>query len=279
MLSYEEPVIRPPAEAESLILQATIGCSHNRCAFCVTYRQKRFHPRSREDLFAQIDWAGDHMPKVRRVFLGDGDPLVLSTDRLHEILDRLHDRLPQLRRVTAYASARNFEKKSVAELERLAKAGLTQVYVGLESGCDEILERIDKGVTHQQMVDLCEKPTAAGIKLSTMIVLGLGGPRLSERHAVDSARLVDRIGPRFASTLTLMLPPGARSYKEAFGDPQWRPLDPLETLKELRRFVSSVEGNGIIFRSNHVSNILALEGVFQKSKQRMIAEIDQIIGN
>jgi len=278
-IRYEEPVIRPPAEAASLILQATLGCSHNRCAFCFTYRDKAFRARPREELFAEIDWVGRAEPDLRRVFLGDGDALALSTDRLLEILERLHDRLPRLRRVALYASPRNFERKSVADLERLRDAGLTQVYVGFESGADEVLARIDKGVTHAEMVTLCRKPQEAGLKLSAMIVLGLGGPRLSHLHAEESALLIDEIRPRFTSALTLMLDPRGSDYAHRFGDPDWRLLGPGEMLEECRVLIAGIEETGIIFRADHASNYLSLKGTFQKSKQRLLDEIDAALAD
>lgn len=277
MICYEQPVIRPPAEAGSLILQATIGCSHNRCAFCFTYSNKRFRARPHEELLAEIGWAAERTGDVRRVFLGDGDALALSTDRLLRLLEALHERLPRLRRVSAYAAPQNFRRKSVADLERLRDAGLTQVYVGFESGDDEVLARIDKGVTHDEMVELSLRPQRAGIKMSAMVVLGLGGPRLSRRHAEESARLLDEIRPRFASALTLMLEPGSDRYAREFGDPEWRLLEPLEMIAELRHLIAAVEADGIIFRSNHASNYLALKGVFQKSKSRMLEEVDAVL--
>jgi radical SAM superfamily enzyme YgiQ (UPF0313 family) len=228
---------------------------------------------------AEIDWAAAHLGRTRRVFLGDGDAISLSTDRLLRLLEALYDRLPGLRRVSAYAAPQSFRRKPVGDLERLRDAGLTQVYVGFESGDDEVLARVNKGVGHDEMVELCLRPQRAGLKLSAMIVLGLGGPRLSRRHAEESGRLIDEIRPRFASALTLMLEPGSDRYAREFGDPGWRLLDPLEMIAELRHLVAAVTADGIIFRSNHASNYLALAGVFQKSKQRMLDEIDAVLGD
>jgi len=279
MIRYDEPVIRPPAEASSLILQATLGCSHNRCAFCVTYRDKRFRPRPLEDLSAEIAWAGQHLSGTQRVFLADGDPLALSTDRLLAILEELRRAFPRLRRVTAYASPQNFRRKSGADLRRLREAGLTQVYMGFESGDDEVLARVGKGATKDEIAAACDLVHEAGIKISATIVLGLGGPRLSERHALASAKLIDRVKPRFASALTLMLAPCRPSYAEVFGDPAWRLLEPSEMLAELRTLVGAIEADGVIFRANHASNYLPLEGTFRKSKARMLAELDEAMGD
>ncbi len=279
MIRYSEPVIRPPSEADSLILQATIGCSHNRCAFCVTYQNKRFRARPRDELAAEIDWAGLEMPEIRKVFLGDGDALALSTGRLLKILARLYDRLPALRRVSAYASPHNFRNKSADDLQRLRQAGLQLIYVGLESGDDEVLERIDKGVTADEMAALLAKPTAAGIKLFVTTVLGLGGPRLTTRHADNTASLLDRIHPRFASALTLTLLPRDPSFEEIFGDSSWRLLTADEFLVECRRLIAGIESRGLIFYANHASNYVQLQGTLPKDKTRLLSAIDAALAD
>jgi radical SAM superfamily enzyme YgiQ (UPF0313 family) len=279
MIQYDEPVFRPPSEAHSLILQATLGCSHNRCAFCVTYQTKHYRRRPTEELFSEIDWAGRHYREVPRVFLADGDALSLSTDRLLAILERLYTRLPGLKRVSCYASPGNFRNKTVGDLERLREAGLGLLYVGFESGDDEVLQRIDKGFNQDEMADLCGKATEAGLDISATVILGLGGPRLSRRHAEQTARLIDRVRPRFASALTLMLVPRTPSFEQVFDDPEWRLLTPREMLLELRHLVDSVQEDGIVFRSNHASNYLALAGTFQQDKTAMLSDIDAALDN
>ena len=279
MITYDEPLIRPPSEARSLILQATLGCSHNRCAFCVTYRNKRFRPRPAAELDREIAWAGRHLPGTRRVFLANGDALALGTERLLAILAALHRELPALGRVSIYATPLNLRRKSVAELAQLRRAGLTLLYTGLESWDREVLARIDKGVDPEEMAALYAKATAAGMKLSATVVLGLGGPRLSRRHALATAALVDRVKPRYLSALTLMLPPREPSYAQAFGDPAWRLLGPREMVRELRLLVASITAGGIIFRANHASNHLALAGTLPKDKDRMVARIDSTLAD
>lgn len=277
MIRYVEPIIRPPSEADALILQATLGCSHNRCAFCVTYQSKPFRVRPRAELFAEIDWAGREMPEINKVFLGDGDALALSTERLLEILDRLRSRLPSLRRVTAYASPGNFRTKSIADLKRLRDAGLSLLYIGVESGDDEILKRIDKGVTSDEMVNLCAKPREAGIKIFATTVLGLGGPQLSKRHAENTARLLDRLRPRFASALTLTLLPRKPSFEEVWSDSSWRLLTPEEFLVECRQLIAGIESNGMLFYTDHASNYVPLRGTLQKDKARMLDALDEAL--
>lgn len=271
------PIIRPPAEANSLILQATYGCAHNRCAFCVSYRERPFAPRPFHDVAREIDAYAARYKDIRRVFLGDGDPLVLSTDRLLPILQHIKAKMPTARRISAYASPKNFRDKSVEELRRLADAGLTQVYMGFESGDDEVLRRIDKDTTFDEIVTACGKIHEAGIKISSILILGLGGPELSLQHAENSAKLLNETRPRFASALTLIQAPRNPSFEAVFNLPSFRELTPIEILTECRTLIDGVTADGIIFRSNHVSNYLALEGTLQKSKPRLLQEIDDAL--
>ena len=274
MIQYEGSIYRPPSEARSLILQATVGCSHNQCAFCIAYQDKHLRIRSEADLFQEIDWAAQEMPGTRRVFQADGDALVLSTDRLLRILEKLFATLPSLERVTTYGSPQNFLHKSVKELRRLREAGLTMVYYGVESGDDDILKRIHKGATSEDIVTGGLKSKEAGMDLSATVILGAGGPTFSTRHAEATAQVLNAMAPRYASALTLMLEPRTPSYTDMFGDPAWRMLDPMESLAECHRLLANIHANGIIFRSNHASNYLSLAGDLQQDKQRLLAEID-----
>ncbi|MBN2344316.1 MAG: radical SAM protein [Deltaproteobacteria bacterium] len=278
MIYYEEPVIRPPAEADSLILQATIGCSHNKCTFCITYKQKKFRVRPFEHIKHEIDWAAKEIPHVRKVFLGDGDALAIPTDDLVQILEYLYTTLPALKKVAVYASPGNFENKSVPELQRLKAAGLSLLYIGFESGDDDTLLRIKKGFTANEMATLMEKPNEAGLKISATVILGLGGPSDMQRRGENTAKLIDKVSPRFASALTLMLPLGKKPYQKHW-DPNWRMLTPRESLQELRFLVNAVQGNKIIFRSNHASNYLPIEGTFQKGKAKMLDQIDAALND
>ncbi len=279
MIHYEEPIYRPPSEARSLILQATIGCSTNSCAFCVAYQGKRFRAKKEADLFTEIDWAAGELPGVRRIFLADGDALVLSTNRLLRILERLYAKLPKLERVTVYGSPQNLQKKSVDDLKRLRQAGLTMIYYGIESGDDEVLERVQKNATAQELIDAGVKPQQAGIDLSATVILGLGGPRLTERHAEATARVINAIAPRYTSALTLMIAPRTPTFEEVYDDPTWRLLSTEEALAECRRLIDGITADGITFRSNHASNYLALAGDLQKDKQRLLAEIDDALND
>jgi radical SAM superfamily enzyme YgiQ (UPF0313 family) len=290
-LCYVEPLYRPPSEAHSLIFQVTIGCSSLRtrpdpssptgyrvqsgCAFCVAYQTKPFRARPLDDVLAEIDAVAAAIgPHVPRVFLADGDALVLSTDRLLRILERLRARLPTLARVSAYGSPQNLLRKRPAELRRLCAGGLGLLYVGVESGDDELLGRIDKGVTAAETIEACLRAKAAGIAQSLTVILGLGGPRLSTRHAVATARVLDAIAPEYASALTLMLAERVPSFAEMLGDPSWRALSPAESLAECRTLIAAMDAEGVEFRSNHASNWLALKGRLARDKPRLLAAID-----
>lgn len=292
-LTYVEPVYRPPSEARSLIFQVTLGCSNlitrpdpssptgyrvrRGCAFCVAYQTKPFKVRKREEVLAEIERVADVDPSARRVFLADGDALVLSTDRLLEILRRLYDRFPNLERVTAYASPKNLLKKSVDELKQIRAAGLTMVYVGLESGDDEVLRQVDKRSTADQMVTGCRKAKEAGIALSLTVILGLGGPKGSKQHAEATAAVLNRIEPEYAAALTLMVEHRVPSFEEVVDDPDFRLLDVPEALAECRHLIAHLEVEGTEFRSNHASNWLALKGRLQRDKARLLATIDQVL--
>ena len=278
MFTYEGPLYRPPSEASSLILQATIGCSHNRCRFCYMYKDKQFRAKPWADLRREIDLAAAALPGVRRVFLADGDALALSADRLATILDYLGEAFPALQRVTAYASPGNLLDKTVADLERLRERKLTILYYGVESGDAEVLARIGKGADPEMMAEGCRRAAAAGLKLSVTVILGLAGRRGSERHARETAALLGRIGPRYLSALTLMLGPHAAEYARGMGE-GFSFNAPADDLRELRLLVESLEVDRCIFRTNHASNRLSLAGTLRKDRERLLAEIDGAIAD
>jgi len=194
-IQYNEPVFRPPSEWKSLIIQVTLGCSWNQCAFCEMYTSKQFRARKEEDVFADIDTFIPHAYQIRRVFLADGDPLVLSTNRLLRILSHLRKTFPRLQRVSAYASPNNLIRKSLVELQELKDAGLNLIFVGLESGDDEVLKMINKGETATSMIEGLNKSKQAGLDSSVMIINGVGGKSLSEQHAINSANYSTKLNP------------------------------------------------------------------------------------
>lgn len=276
MIRYEGQLFRPPSEADSLILQATIGCSYNRCTFCAMYRDKRFRVRPIEELGREIDWAARALGPVRKVFLADGDALIARSVFLEGVLARLRSAFPDLQRVSCYASPQALDVRKVDEMRRLREAGLSLYYLGIESGHDEVLRRLDKGVDAAEMIRVADKATAAGVKLSTMILLGAGNRSMSLEHARESARVVNAIQPRFVSTLVMTPVEGTPLFESAERD-EVDELSPLELARELREFVAGLELSGTVFRSNHASNYLALAGNLPKDKPRILAALDQVL--
>lgn len=274
-IRYVEPVYRPPSEAESLILPVTDGCSWNQCTFCEMYTapQKKFRARSETEVLDNIRALGARYgSQLRRIFLADGDALVLPTRRLLNILAAIREHLPAVRRVSSYCLARNLAKKSVSELQALAAAGLGLVYLGAESGDDEVLAAVNKGETYATTLDALEKLGAAGISRSVMILNGLGGQSLSLQHAENSARLINAAQPEYLSTLVVSFPLGEARFRAGF--PNWEPLEQPALFAEMRHFISALELRRTVFRSDHASNWLILKGTLGADKERLLAEID-----
>lgn len=273
VIQYEGTLYRPPSEANSLILQATIGCSYNRCTFCAMYRDKRFRVRPLDELRREIAWARESMRGVRKVFLADGDALVAKARFLSDLLRELREAFPNLRRVSAYASPQSLQVRTSEELARLRAAGLTQLYLGIESGDDATLAWLDKGVDADELVRVGRKAQEAGMKLSTMILLGAAGRARSLEHARASADVVNRIGPRFVSTL-VMTPVPDTPLMNAWERGEVDELNDLELVRELREFLAHVEVRGSVFRSNHASNALALKGTLPKDRDALVEVLD-----
>ncbi|MFO7915064.1 MAG: radical SAM protein [Candidatus Krumholzibacteriales bacterium] len=278
MIRYIQPVYRPPSEADSLILQATLGCSHNRCLFCHMYRNKDFRVRKWKELRADMDEAALDYPGTRRIFLADGDAFVLSAGRLLKILEYLSERFPRLERVTCYANPENLLNKTVREMAEIRERGLKIIYYGVESGDPELLKKVNKGASPDQMAEGCRKASEAGIKLSVTVILGLGGRKGSERHAKKTAELINRINPRFLSALTLMTGPHGDNFAQCMGE-DFEFNDSIDNVRELRSLIAGLEVDRCIFRSNHASNYLSLGGTLKKSKDKLLAEIDSALKN
>ncbi|MBD9481669.1 radical SAM protein [Pseudomonas sp. PDM14] len=275
-IAYIEPVFRPPSEAHSLILPVTNGCSWNNCTFCEMYTQpqKKFRARDEAQVLEEIRRAGERLI-VQRVFLADGDALVLPTRRLLVILEAIREHLPDVQRVSSYCLPRNLRKKSVAELKELADAGLKMAYVGCESGDDEVLARVNKGETYESSLSALEKLGAAGISRSVMILNGLGGTALSEQHADNSARLMNAAQPEFLSTLVVSFPTGEQRFREGFEG--FQSLDQHALFIEVERLLQGLELRDTVFRSDHASNYLVLKGTLGADKSRLLAQVRQAI--
>ncbi|MEQ1695497.1 MAG: radical SAM protein [Hyphomicrobiaceae bacterium] len=273
-IRYVAPVYRPPSEASSLILPLTDGCSWNRCTFCEMYTdpQKRFRPRSETEVLESIRRCGQERGgAVNRVFLADGDALTLSTRRLTAVLEAIRRDMPAVRRVSSYCLPRNLRNKTVAELKELASLGLSLVYVGAESGDDEVLARVNKGETFASERESLEKLGEAGIKRSVMILNGLGGQALSNQHALNSAALMNATQPEFLSTLVVSFPTGEARFRASF--PDWQPLSVLGLMQEMEILVSALELKRTVFRSDHASNWLVLRGTLGADKSRLLSEL------
>jgi radical SAM superfamily enzyme YgiQ (UPF0313 family) len=272
-MDFSEPLFRPPSEAYSLILQPTIGCSWNKCAFCEMYSRKKFRIRPLEDTIDQIKELKDHSAEIRKVFLADGNALVLKNKILVPILKEIRNSLPNVRRVSAYALPSDILRKSKDELKELYDLGLKLLYVGIESGDDVLLKLIDKGETYRSTVDGLVKAQEAGMQNSVMILTGLGGKKYSEQHAVNSAKAVSEVNPDFVSTLVLSFPYGVERYKEKFLG-EYCEMDTVDILKELKLFIENVDLHKTIFRSDHASNYLELKGILGKDKNRLLSKLD-----
>jgi radical SAM superfamily enzyme YgiQ (UPF0313 family) len=275
MIQYEGMMYRPPSEADSLILQATVGCSYNKCTFCEMYRAKKFRVRPIEELRAEIAWAQQNARWTRKVFLADGDALIAKASFLEQICREVNQAFPRLRRISLYASPQALLIRSVEEMRELKELGLTQYYIGVESGDDTVLEQLAKGVDADQWAEAAAKATAAKVKLSAMILLGAGGPKNSEQHALASAALINRMQPRFLSTL-VMTPREGTPLWDQYQNGGWRESTASQLSHELYQFLAALELKGTIFRSNHVSNLDVLAGSFPKDKQMLLRTVHQL---
>ncbi len=273
-MRYEGKIYRPPSEADAWILQATVGCSHNLCTYCDMYRDKTFRSRPLEDLLAEVELAREALgPGVEKVFVADGDALVMPLETWLPLLEAIRGAFPRLRRVSCYATAMNVLEKSPAELSQLAEAGLALLYMGPESGDPQTMKRIVKGSGCEEHAEAAQRAHAAGLKLSAIFLLGAGGVARSAEHAEASARLATAMDPEFLAALTLTVVPGtplARlEAKGGFALP-----DVAGLLRELRTFVAGCEPSDALFRTNHASNYLPLGGRLPRDRERIVAVLD-----
>lgn len=278
-LPYIDPVFRPPSEWKSLILQVTNGCSWNKCTFCDMYRepQKRFRPKPVEQIAAEVAALHRAGYAVQRVFLADGDAMTLSSRWLKEIITVIKTYYPEVSRISSYCLPRNLKNKSVAELAELKAMGLNLMYVGCESGDDEVLACVNKGETYQSSLEALNKIKAAGMKSSVMLLNGLGGSRLSEQHALNSARLMNEAQPEYLSTLVVNFPPGGEAAFAANFNGRYQKMQLNELFCELYRLLEHLQLNKTIFRSDHVSNRLVLKGILGRDKPKLLATVQTAI--
>lgn len=277
-LTYTEPVFRPPSEWKSLILQVTNGCSWNKCTFCDMYttETKKFRPKKIDLIEKEIIAVAKSNIPTRRVFLADGDAMMLPFNRLKEILLLIKQHLPQVTRVSSYCLPRNLGNKSVEQLAELKSLGLKLMYVGCESGDDQVLAIIEKGETYQSSLIALNKIKTAGMKSSVMILNGLGGPELSRQHAINSAKLMNEAQPNFLSTLVVSFPLGEQRFASGFTKASLQPFRQLnqhELFTEMETLLNELELSQTIFRSDHASNYLVLKGVLGDDKAALLSQV------
>lgn len=273
-MRYEGTVFRPPSEAGSLLIQATIGCPHNKCRFCGMYKEKRFKIRLLRDIHEDLDRAREYYgPYIQTLFLPDGNTIAMKASSLVSILEKARENFPHLERITVYGSARYLLLKKPEELKKLKKAGLSRVHMGLESGDDKTLELMEKGATGAESVLAGKKVTEAGIELSVYYLLGLGGRERLAEHAGHSAEAINAMGPDFIRIRTLRASRGTPLYKDVL-EGRFQVPSPQEALEELKILVSGLEGSSMLL-SDHISNCLNLTGELPGDKEELLNEIEE----
>ncbi|MGD9007227.1 MAG: radical SAM protein [Desulfobacteraceae bacterium] len=275
-MHYEGNIIRPPSEANSILLQITVGCSRNKCTFCGTYQGERFKIKPDEIIMADIEFAATHCRRQRRVFLCDGDALIVPQKRLLEILDRIREQLPWVTRVGAYANSKSLKMKTMDELQTLRQRGLGILYMGLETGDDVTLKAINKGALASTMIEMGRKAKAAGFKLSVTVLLGIAGRERSKIHARETGRVLSAIDPDYVGALSLMLIPGTPLYDDHAAG-RFPLLDAQEMLAELRTMFANTHISKGLFHANHASNYLPIKARLPKDRDSVLELIDKAL--
>lgn len=272
-MHYSGSVYRPPSEAYSLIVQVTLGCSHNKCAFCNMYKDKQFSIVNIEQVMEDLAWARERYSRIERIFLADGDALILPMEHLLRILHFIRKNIPECTRVATYASPKSILRKTPEELRTLREAGLSMGYLGLETGNDMLLQKINKGVTVAQQIEAAQKLKAAGMTLSVTAINGLGGTEDWEAHAVDTAKALSAMRADYAALLTLRIYTGT-PMAEWIREGKLTQPNPMELIRETRLLLSEIDSPGTVFRSNHASNYLVLAGTLNEDRSALIAKCD-----
>lgn len=275
-MDYQGNIIRPPSEANSIILQATLGCSHNKCSFCGTYKGQRFRIKPDSIIFEDIRFASQYCKNQRRIFLCDGDALIIPQKRLLNILIEIKKKLPWVTRVGMYANSKSIKLKTLDELITLKSNGLGILYMGLETGDDITLKRIQKGVLSETMIKMGKKVKAAGIKLSITVLLGIAGNKRSKIHAFETGRVLSEIDPDYVGALSLMLLPNTLLYKDYMSG-KFILLSPAEMLTELRNMINATNLSKGLFHANHASNYLPVKARLPRDKEKTLDLLDKAI--
>lgn len=276
-MRYEGTVYRPPSEAGSLLIQATIGCPHNKCTFCKMYKGTKFRLRPveeiKEDLLAAKEYYGEF---IESIFFPDGNTIIMKTDQLVEIFEYAHSLFPHLKRITVYGSAKYVNKKSQEEINRLKQAGLSRVHMGMESGDDEVLRRILKGTTGDEVVAAGIKLKNAGIDVSEYYLVGIGGEELTTQHALNSAKVLSRFSPEFIRLRTYVPAPGTPLYND-YVNGTFKLLSPHQALREIRLLIENLDCQGTMVLSDHYSNYWDVHGRLPEDKEKMLASLDRAL--
>lgn len=273
LTSYSN-LYRPPSESFSLILQITIGCSHNKCSFCSMYKGVQFHIKPFEQIKAEINYFRSRAKYVNRIFLADGDALIVPTEKLIEILKYIKNIFPECERISTYASPKSLELKSEDELKKIKDNGISLLYIGAESGSDEVLKNINKGVTSKELGDLILKAKKVGFKTSVTFIVGILGEKDFREHAVATGNFISRCEPDYVGILSLMLEENTTIYQEWLKG-NFKEADGIDILKEIKLIIENINvTSNIVFRSNHASNYINLKGNLPEDKKRLIQEID-----
>lgn len=275
-MNYEGSIYRPPSEGRSLILQITVGCSHNKCTFCSMYKDKTFRVKPIETIINDLEVARGKYHSIKRIFLADGDALILKSELLFKILEKISVLFPECERVSAYATPKAILLKTPDVLEELYTKGLKLLYMGIESGSDEVLNKVKKGSTAEEIIEAGKKVMASNIQLSVTLISGLGGKELWYEHAIESAKVASIINPNYLSLLTLMIDPDTEIAHQIERN-EMTLLSPEEILLETYEFIKNLELKNSVFRSNHASNYVALKGTLNQDKGRLVKEIKRYL--
>lgn len=278
-MRYEGSVYRPPSEAYSLIVQVTIGCAHNKCTFCSMFKDKRFRVRNVIEVLEDLDYARQHYRRVNKIFLADGDALVLKNKDLLVILNHIKKLFPECERVGIYGSPQDVLRKSKEELVELLEHGIGIIYIGAESGSDKVLKEIQKGATRAEIIQAVKMIESSGIKSSVTFISGLAGKNGWEDHAIESGTMISEMEPSYVGLLTLITEPGAELHRDIV-EGKFQTLSPLEVLKETELLLDhTIVEKTCVFRSNHASNYVSLKGDLPQDRDRMIRQIRQAMEN
>ena len=275
-MQFEGRIYRPPSEASSVLIQLTVGCSHNRCAFCAMYRDKRYRVRSLDDVCENVDEVAHSFPGARRIFVCDGDALSAGYETFAALCQHIGSRFPKLDRISAYVNARDILRLSKEELRRLRDLHFSLGYLGLESGSAQVLDLVQKGATPDDMINMARVAREADIALSVIVLLGAGGRALSDDHVRGTIEVVNAMQPKFLSFLTAMIVPHTPLMTWTQRG-EFEPLTDREILKESRGMLDGLELHDTLFRMNHVSNLIALGGRLPSDKADLLEQIDALI--